>query len=288
MLRRYYSTHVPVEIARTFLTIAETRSFSKAGEKLGLSQPAISAQVKRLQTIVGGPVFDKQNTGGLTFTPRGQSALLLARKLIEVNDQIVSLGGTHKGRPAVRVGVSYELAQRLLQAWAQKRTDAVLHVHSCSSSEVVKGVSEGFFDVGCLLGEHGGDEDIVEEWMEPLVWARHPHFVASPGSPIPVVGWPGGCIQKHVERCFERHSIAYRTVFATPDHMARLAAVESCIGVAAFPAWRMARPLIAAGDFYLPTLPPIKGAIVVRNGLASDTVSEVRPLWTDFAAARVS
>ena len=53
MQRRYQHTNIPTEIVRTIVVIAEAGSFSKAGERLGLSQPAISAQVKRLQMMVG-------------------------------------------------------------------------------------------------------------------------------------------------------------------------------------------------------------------------------------------
>jgi DNA-binding transcriptional LysR family regulator len=59
MHRRHQHTNIPTEIIRTIVSIAETGSFSKTGEKLKLGQPAISAQVKRLQLLIGGPVFEK-------------------------------------------------------------------------------------------------------------------------------------------------------------------------------------------------------------------------------------
>ncbi|HWK96208.1 MAG TPA: LysR family transcriptional regulator [Pseudolabrys sp.] len=284
MLRRYYSTHVPIEIARTFITIAETRSFSRAGEKLGLSQPAISAQVKRLQTIVGGPVFEKQSTGGLNFTPRGQSALSLARKLLEINDQIVSLGGAQKGKQVVRVGISCELIEPFLLAWSQRQPEIGLQIQSSSSCEIAKGLSEGFLDVGILLGEQVAGDQTIEEWEEPLVWVRHPNFVASPGSSIPIIGWPGSCTDSHVERCFERQGVAYRIVFASPEHQARLAAASYCFGVVAMPERRVAPPLIVAGDFYLPKLLPIKASIAIRSGFSLAVVDEMKPVWADLAA----
>ncbi len=59
MHRRYQHINIPTEIVRTLVVIAEMGSFSKAGEKLGLSQPAISAQMKRLQVLVGGTIFER-------------------------------------------------------------------------------------------------------------------------------------------------------------------------------------------------------------------------------------
>ncbi|MBN8965726.1 MAG: LysR family transcriptional regulator [Rhizobiales bacterium] len=49
MHRRYEGVNIPIEAIRTFVVAAETGSFSKTGDKLCLSQPAISAQMKRLQ-----------------------------------------------------------------------------------------------------------------------------------------------------------------------------------------------------------------------------------------------
>ena len=79
MHRRYLHINIPTEIVRTIVVISETGSFSKAGEKLGLSQPAISAQVKRLQILVGGNIFEKV-TGGVSLTPKGKLVLSQARK----------------------------------------------------------------------------------------------------------------------------------------------------------------------------------------------------------------
>ena len=57
MHKRHQRTNVPTEIARTIVAIADLGSFTKAGDKLDLSQAAISAQVKRFETIIGASAF---------------------------------------------------------------------------------------------------------------------------------------------------------------------------------------------------------------------------------------
>jgi DNA-binding transcriptional LysR family regulator len=59
MHRRHQHLNIPIEIVRTVVAVAETGSLSKAGERLGLSQPAMSSQIKRIQNLVGGPLFSK-------------------------------------------------------------------------------------------------------------------------------------------------------------------------------------------------------------------------------------
>ena len=77
MYRRQH-VNIPIEIVRTVVAISETGSLSKAGERLGLSQPAISSQVKRLQNLVGGALFVK-TANGTTTTELGKLAPLCQR-----------------------------------------------------------------------------------------------------------------------------------------------------------------------------------------------------------------
>ena len=93
MHRRYQHLNIPIEIVRTVVAIAETGSLSKAGERLGLSQPAVSSQVKRLQNLIGGALFVK-TANGTTTTELGKLALQQARRILEANDQLLRLGGT--------------------------------------------------------------------------------------------------------------------------------------------------------------------------------------------------
>lgn len=258
--------NVPTEIARTVLAIAEVGSFSKAAEKLGLSQPAISAQIKRLQVLVGGQVFQKQAFGGLEFTPRGQIVLTLSRKLIEVSDQILSLGGALHDRQPVRLGLAGPYVQPFFDLWRRKRMDLNLHIFSDSSSAICKGLSEGFIDAACMFAEQLPRDCVVEDWAEDFVWARHPSFVLSPGAPIPLVSWPGSFADSPFERQLDRSGVAYRVVFASADHHARMAAANSCFGVIGLPRRWVSDPLTVANDHYLPKLSPIRAAISVRSG----------------------
>src|SRR5580692_11183677 len=105
MHRRYQYINIPTEIIRTVIAISELGSFSKAGAKLGLSQPAISAQMKRLQGLVSGDVFEKAG-GGISFTPMGRLILTHAKKLLDANDQILSIGGAENDAQQIRLGLS--------------------------------------------------------------------------------------------------------------------------------------------------------------------------------------
>ncbi|WGR93791.1 LysR family transcriptional regulator [Bradyrhizobium sp. ISRA435] len=116
---RQYS-NIPTEIIRTVVAIAETGSLSKAGERLGLSQPAISSQVKRLQSLVGRALFVR-TANGTTTTELGKVAVQQARRILEANDQLLRLGGANGGSQLLRLGISTLLAEEFPQAAAGRR-----------------------------------------------------------------------------------------------------------------------------------------------------------------------
>ena len=63
MRQRNRQKNIPIALYRSFVTMSELGSFTKAAEELRLTQSAISVQMKRLQRQVGGDLFVKQAAG---------------------------------------------------------------------------------------------------------------------------------------------------------------------------------------------------------------------------------
>ena len=81
--------NLDLDLVRTFVTIAETRSFTRTGERLGRSQSAISLQVRRLEERLGVKLLarDPRRVG---LTEAGEAFLPKARRLLRVNDEILA------------------------------------------------------------------------------------------------------------------------------------------------------------------------------------------------------
>ncbi len=69
-------TNIPTDLLRTLVAVVDLRSFTKAAASLGLTQPAVSAQIKRLQFLLGGDVFDR-SVQGISLTPQGEMVVEL-------------------------------------------------------------------------------------------------------------------------------------------------------------------------------------------------------------------
>ncbi|GAB3484694.1 LysR family transcriptional regulator [Amycolatopsis cihanbeyliensis] len=75
---------------RTLCAIAETGSLTKAAARLGLTQPALSAQLRSVERIVGGLLFERKPTGS-ELTDLGKHVVSTARVVLDDVDQLVDL-----------------------------------------------------------------------------------------------------------------------------------------------------------------------------------------------------
>ena len=82
---------------RYFLAVAETLHFSKAAQRLGMAQPPLSQQIKRLEQLIGHRLFDR-TTRGVQLTLAGQLLAERARSTIEkVHDDLAQVRRLGRG-----------------------------------------------------------------------------------------------------------------------------------------------------------------------------------------------
>ena len=266
MHRRYEHSNIPIEIIRTFVSVVETGSFSKAGQALGLSQPAITAQMKRLQTMVGGAMFEHSG-GGTGLTARGLLALIYAKRILEENDQLLSLGGATSDSRPIRVGLPTVFADDFFKVLAHETGYEQLTFISAHTMELEKNFADGYLDIACVLHPPEDLRGATCEWMGPFVWVRSPRFVLSPGRPIPVISWPGSPQAQPAVTALENSGSAYRLVFSSYDYRARMGAAAAGLGLMSMPERQVKPPLAIAKEYYLPELPPLCVGLRVRKAL---------------------
>src|SRR5205085_3013632 len=108
-------TTVPTELLRTLVAVVDLRSFTRAAHALGVTQPAVSAQIKRLQSLLGSDLLDK-SAPGVTLTERGRTVIDYARRLLSINDQILDLATGHPSAEPLRIGIPGNFGDTLLPA----------------------------------------------------------------------------------------------------------------------------------------------------------------------------
>jgi DNA-binding transcriptional LysR family regulator len=274
MYRRNQHVNIPIEIVRTVVAISETGSLSKAGERLGLSQPAISSQIKRLQNLVGGLLFLK-TANGTTTTELGKLALRQARIILEANDQLLRLGGNNFGPQPLRLGLSTLFVGDFIRHQTPESL-ADIFIHTEDSTSIGRGLVEGYIDIACMYKNQRQDADVdqmvVNERAEPLVWVRAKNLVLNPGTPLPILTYPG---DDWMIPTLTKLGLSYKIVFNSADYHARIGAVEAGLGLTSIPVSKMPPTLMLAKESYLPALPSVKALLCARLGLEAPKASEL-------------
>jgi DNA-binding transcriptional LysR family regulator len=188
---------LPVDVVRAFLAIVDCRGFTRAAEQLGRTQPTISLQIRRLEELIGAPVFE--NTARLTLTPRGRTLLEYGRMFVAAHDDLGSELARHDGAsPSVRLGMANEFASLFAPALvdlAQRSGESFAFDVTCDQSEtLIDRVRARELDIALAMTEGEGAGESVAHWPAPLTWVAAPGFDLSADAPLRLVTSPEGTL----------------------------------------------------------------------------------------------
>lgn len=171
---------------RVVCAIAEAGSVTKAASVLGLAQPALTAQLQRIERTLGGPLFDRDRRGARP-TPLGELVLARARVLLPavkgLQDEAARLAGGGGTGNRYRIGsVNGPIVGGLVHRLTADDPKSQVSVHhSLMADELAEMVLTGRLDF-TLIGACG---DATPAPDYPLVWrtiAVDPVFVMLPES----------------------------------------------------------------------------------------------------------
>jgi DNA-binding transcriptional LysR family regulator len=258
---------------RSFVTAVRTGSITRAATALGHTQPALSQQLRKLESAVGRPLLYR-STSGVTPTRAGEELLPYAERILSLSAQAL----TETGRVLTghcRVGLLEDLvASQLPQALAD-----LARLHPGATLEVLtlsKAAMREAYDAGRvqLVLDQMPDVPGPARWTvrRPLVWAIG-QGVDVAADPLPVVLFSDPCpFRTAVLETLQRADRHWRLAFESNSLVGVLAAVRAGLGVAALMPPNL-EPVMACHDAdALPTLPD------VELGLARHPRTEGDPL----------
>ena len=88
---------------KTLVTVADDGTFAAAGERIGLTQGAVSAQIRRLEESLGVPLFDRIGRSAVLNTA-GHEAVARARQMLEYWDQLRGMTDIPPVKGEMRIG----------------------------------------------------------------------------------------------------------------------------------------------------------------------------------------
>jgi DNA-binding transcriptional LysR family regulator len=287
--RRYESKNIPIEVLRAFVTVVDSGSFTKAGDLLGLSQAAISAQIARLRRILHGELFERG--AGSQLTSRGATALSYARRIVTMNDQLIATAGPKPTPRQFVIGLPrwYDYARlvELIQVCSKVSIpEKVSFRCNGDSTELARELNAGSIDLAYLANLLEPPGKPIVEWLEPMYWAKSPALILTPGEPIPLVGWPGTLAERLATKLLSEAGIPYSVVFTGADHASRKAAVAAGLGVLLMVERAMTPEVEVIHDPDLPKCPLIRTGLYVREGLNMRRVAPLVRTLNDLLKPR--
>ncbi|TAK47480.1 MAG: LysR family transcriptional regulator [Xanthobacteraceae bacterium] len=281
---------IETELLRTFVAVVDSRSFTKAAARLGLSQPAVSGHIKRLQDHLVVDLFDK-SVPGIHLTGLGHTVLKYAHDILATQKAMFRhIAGHEPGGNIIRIGVPLEIrCWTLVPALARFRatySDYTFALCHQATSELHDRFERGEVDffIGATTDSAAGAR---WSYRAPLAWVAARDSAAEPSDPLDIVLHPDGCIWTALMKStLDGAGIGYRPVFTAPHIESVVAAVRAQMGVSTLPLAGTAN----AGDLRvidrLPRLPDICWNIFVRTGAREAILERLTEIICPVIAAQ--
>jgi DNA-binding transcriptional LysR family regulator len=167
---------------RALCAIADTGSLHRAARQLGVSQPSLTTQLRRIENFLGAALFSRERTG-CRPTPLGRSVLSRARPLVaEMGALVVEAraAAAGEGGPLLRIGST---ASRALAGWLRRLrkrlpgNDISLHM-DVSANALLRMVAAGQLDVAFVHEVEGCPLQVPEGLRVRVLVEREPQFVS--------------------------------------------------------------------------------------------------------------
>lgn len=168
----------------TFLHVAELGSFSKAGERLGYSQPTVSVQIKQLEQELDGRLFDR--IGHMVqLTEKGRDILVYAQQVVGLCRQMSeAANGESANQALIRLATADSLCAPLMtRAFAQLRANhpqISLQLTTAGTGELFRLLEHNEADLVCTLDNHIYNNNYVIATEEKI----GVHFIVSAQHPL--------------------------------------------------------------------------------------------------------
>ncbi len=230
--------NLDVDLLKTFLAIADMGNFTRAAEEVHKTQSAVSMQMKRLEEVIGRPLFARDGRHS-RFTADGERLIEYARRIVKLNDEAVSAFTRPELMGTLRFGTPDDYADRflpeILARFSRTHPLVTVDVECVTSSDLFERTRRGEIDLALVtVGCEVAPDEVVRR--EPLVWVTSTRHSVHLLDLLPIALSHAGCEwRKTVLRALEMEGRKFRIAYSSPNSNAVNAAVLSGLAVGAVP-----------------------------------------------------
>lgn len=246
---------------RTFVAVVDLGGYAKAGEKLGLSQPAVSLQIKRLEQQLSKKLFAKQGQRQVV-NQDGLNVYKTAHTMLDLNDGIFRQFQPMSLKGRVRLGIPSEFATTLLPSiigeFGKLYPEVSLEVTSALSKSLLSDEALSGFDLVMALVDPETEVDGQVLLIDELVWVGDRSLTNGQGN-LSLVLAPDGCVYRsRVINKLKQQTQQWRISYTNADLTGITAAIKQGLGISALAKSSVPEQLDIIRHNHLPELGNIK------------------------------
>ncbi|WBA09720.1 LysR substrate-binding domain-containing protein [Salinivibrio kushneri] len=257
-------------VLKTFVTVVEKGSFTRAGESLYLAQSTVSAHMKRLEALFEKPLLQRGQTAVLP-TPAGERLLAHARQLLRQNALAWQEMTDQRLDGVVRLGIPDDYLIYLPEALSmfEARYPGVELEVSCGLSvELVQEVKAGALDIAITTRQPNSPGGEVLR-AEPMTWVTGVGHDTHQRQPLPLaLSKQGVCIfRERALAALTSAGITHRIAYSSASLSGLSSAVRAGLAITVLTPSMMGEGLRALGEEEgLPKLPNTEITLHQRHG----------------------
>lgn len=246
MLHRALDT----DLMRTFAYVAQERSFTAAAERLHLTQQAVSAQVKRLEGLIGHQLV-LRSAQDARLTREGETLLVYARQVVDLTERVRLQFSEVPLEGSVRFGFTpgFGLSKLfpLLTTIREMHPRLELHCEADRSSSLVQKLEAGTLDV-VVGAQRDGDRRGEILVRDRLMWVGASERLVRVGAPVPLALLPPPTfLRDEIFELLNRAGLRWTILFESGEASTLRAAILSGWGMSVFNAMTIADDPMLAG-----------------------------------------
>lgn len=225
---------------RAFLAVVETGSFHAAAERLGLAQPTVSQQIRKLEESLAACLLERQR-GGCQPTAQGSTFLPYARSLLKVADHAVDAIRHRRLRIGASSNIGIYLLQPYIKAFGERPDTAEVDLTIAPNPKIAAKLESGEIDLALMEWWDGRPGYLAEVWrQEPLVvivpprhpWSVEPALDKTRLFEVPMIGGePGTGTGRLLQQVFGKQASRLRVDRSLGSTEAVKEAVKAGLGI---------------------------------------------------------
>ncbi|PZX52157.1 DNA-binding transcriptional LysR family regulator [Cereibacter changlensis] len=233
------------DLMRAFLAVADTGSVTRAADRIGRTQSAVSMQIRRLEDSLGQSLFLRQPRG-VELTPRGEQLVPYARRVVGLLDEAATALRVKPLVGPVRIGIPDEYSEtvlpRALAAFAERHPGVEVTVRCDHSEPQLAALRADELDLAVTYDWSNTSADEVL-CIDPTVWVTSVAHDQHLRDPLPVsMYFRSDWCRDFMLRSLEQQGMGYRKAFECDMASGLRTAVRTGLAIAA-----LSRSTIPAG-----------------------------------------